>query len=82
MIVNSLAMPITIDARMLNLNELTAGTRRFPLQFVLLMTVLSPDVRLSSSTFTPQLRTNIVIDKTGLLILSLPAGIEDFSPWS
>jgi len=27
-------------ARMLNLNELTTGTRRIPLQFVLLMTVL------------------------------------------
>jgi hypothetical protein len=69
-------------ARMLNLNELTTGTRRFPLQFVLLMTLLSPDVRLSWSTFIPQLRTNIVFDKTGLLILALPTGIEDFSPRS
>jgi len=69
-------------ARMLNLNELTNGTKRFPLQFVLLMTVHSPDVRLSSSTFIPHCGRILPVDRTGLLILALPTGTEDFSPWS
>ena len=54
-------------ARMLNLNELTTGARRIPLQFVLLMTVLLARCTIQRVDLYSPLRTNIACRQNGAL---------------